>query len=77
MALPVYGWGLMQLVNWVFSAGKFADDGGDQKGRYEGMGYLGTKVPYDYHHRYYLYLKKLVSPMRDISTRELAQDTDV
>ena len=41
------------------------------------MGYLGTKVPYDYHHRYYLYLKKLVSPMRDISTPELAQDTDV
>ena len=37
---------------------------------YEGMGYLVTKVPYDYHHRYDLYLKKLVSPMRDISTPE-------
>tara|TARA_B100001248_G_scaffold40921_1_gene26248 strand:- start:399 stop:521 length:123 start_codon:yes stop_codon:yes gene_type:complete len=31
MALPVYGWGLMQVVNWVFSAGKFADDGGEQE----------------------------------------------
>ena len=31
MAAPGYAFALMQLVNWIFSAGRFADDGKPKK----------------------------------------------